>query len=541
MKSYLRICFATIAMAVVMSARATVALAAGPDIAEIAAAAKQTAAKLATTGASWETLIVRPQATVHVRIVRSPTMKKTRITIEPPGGAEQPIAQIIERDGFWYVTQQGQRLKNRAYETPFQLATVPALLAMAELRFAASTDPAAYGTFESAEGTLATYRAPLPPQARTQAASAVADARRVGGEKFEKFNPELRATMEALSEMLEHGIPTRVDVDRGLVVYTSSPQLTVSTIDFRWMDPVPASEFDVSGNWEDNTSDPTAGDLNSLAMLQHAGTWQPGMATPDTETRLVDLTTGKIRRVPFRDGMCGLGCFSKDRLSVIVSAMDPTTSVMGLYQINLRTGENKRLGGTALATGITMGAALSPDGTRVVVSHKDGNESILRWRIAVVNLQTNETKLIGEAMDVAFLSWAPDGQSIVLLRREDNGDPNKVPDSTIVRMDLSGNLTPVRRGRDPVVLGDGRILFLDTSDSLWKTCAITGEDVKTVGDGLKDYFFPSPSPDGKRLMMMHKNTSTPTAAPTAEIIDLATGAATPLKLPAGLWTMPSWK
>ncbi len=239
--------------------------------------------------------------------------------------------------------------------------------------------------------------------------------------------------------------------------------------------------------------------------------------------------------------MCGLGCFSKDRLSVIVSAMDPTTSVMGLYQINLRTGENKRLGGTALATGITMGAALSPDGTRVVVSHKDGNESILRWRIAVVNLQTNETKLIGEAMDVAFLSWAPDGQSIVLLRREDNGDPNKVPDSTIVRMDLSGNLTPVRRGRDPVVLGDGRILFLDTSDSLWKTCAITGEDVKTVGDGLKDYFFPSPSPDGKRLMMMHKNTSTPTAAPTAEIIDLATGAATPLKLPAGLWTMPSWK
>jgi Tol biopolymer transport system component len=311
----------------------------------------------------------------------------------------------------------------------------------------------------------------------------------------------------------------------------------VSTIDFRWVDPVPASEFDVSGNWEENTSDPTTGDLDSLAMLQHAGSWQPGSRTPDTETRLVDLTTGKIRRIPFRDGLCGIGCFSKDRLSVIVSGMDPTTSLMGLYQINLKTGENRRLGGAALANGITMGAALSPDGTRVVVSHKDGNESILRWRVAVVDLQTGDAKLIGEPMDAAFLSWAPDGQSIVLLRRDENGDPNKVPESTIMRMDLTGNLTSIRPGRDPVVLNDGRILFLDPSDSLWKTCTLSGEEVKTAGDGLKDYFFPAPSPDGKRLLMMHKNPS----APVPEIIDLVTGATKPLSLPSGLWSMPSWK
>jgi hypothetical protein len=59
-----------------------------------------------------------------------------------------------------------------------------------------------------------------------------------------------------------------------------------------------------------------------------------------------------------------------------------------------------------------------------------------------------------------------------------------------------------------------------------------------LGDGLKEFNFPSVAPDGKRLILMRFDEST---RPHPHLVDLASGEATPLDVRAGLWVAPTWR
>jgi len=50
---------------------------------------------------------------------------------------------------------------------------------------------------------------------------------------------------------------------------------------------------------EDYADDPTTGDLMDLVMIGHAGVWRPGAKGREIEGRLLDLKTGRCRRIPF--------------------------------------------------------------------------------------------------------------------------------------------------------------------------------------------------------------------------------------------------
>lgn len=119
-----------------------------------------------------------------------------------------------------------------------------------------------------------------------------------------------------------------------------------------------------------------------------------------------------------------------------------------LYEVDLRTGQNRRLGGELLASGFSLMPALSPDGKTVAVLHKGATGAILDLQVCLVDLESGEARTLGDLGDMAFLSWFPDGKSLLLLNREvtDPADVTSPRPDTIARLDLNGRMTKIRDG-----------------------------------------------------------------------------------------------
>ena len=343
-----------------------------------------------------------------------------------------------------------------------------------------------------------------------------------------------------MKDLLDHGVETRVDLGSGMIVRYGSVQRLTRVVDFRWRDRVDPADFAVEGRrWEDFTDDPTAGDRDELVMIGHAGVWRPGMRSSETDGRLLDLKSGRYRRIPFRGGQVMPGCFLPGRTRVAVTGLDATgDGAMGLYEVDLKTGANRRLGGDLLAGGFALFPSLSPDGRTLAVLHKGAEERRLNSQVCLVDVKTGAARRLGEPNDLAFLSWRPDGRGLVLLVRVPDAEKSRLVD-TIARLDLDGTLTNLREGSMPAVLADGRrILFKDSQAGTWHTCNLDGQDVKPYADGLEGYGFPAPAPDGKRLMMMRFQ---PGQAPVPVVLPIDAGQGKPATTAAGLWAMPAWR
>ena len=126
----------------------------------------------------------------------------------------------------------------------------------------------------------------------------------------------------------------------------------------------------------------------------------------------------------------------------------------------------------------------------------------MRGQVFLIDVKTGDARPIGKPMDTAFLNWTADGQHIVLLDRKSK-DLNSPSVTSLAIMDLEGRVSILHSGGFPVLLADRQtILFEDSDTRLWHTCDLKGQEDKLFGDGLKGYGFPSPAPDGKRILMM---------------------------------------
>lgn len=83
-----------------------------------------------------------------------------------------------------------------------------------------------------------------------------------------------------------------------------------------------------------------------------------------------------------------------------------------------------------------------------------------------------------------------------------------------------------------------RIVECDGELDLWQTCDLSGGDVRAIGDGLKNFGFPTVSPDSTRLMMMRFGSDN---RPQTHVIDIATGKTYPLSFGPGFWARPVWR
>lgn len=355
-------------------------------------------------------------------------------------------------------------------------------------------------------------------------------------------DPQTQKTIAGLRSALEHGLPLIIDSKNGMIAEYDTAKVSVRISDFHFIDPAPALENEIERvaqmkeTWQDFTSDPTTAKPDGLMMIGHCISWRPGQPGRDTECLLLNLATGQSRRVPFTGIAAIPGCFVRNRSAVVVSGMEVDQGTVHLYEIDLKTGANLRLGGKTLAVGQTLLPALSPDGRTLAAHFKNGKTKILDTQVALIDLASGEAKLIGEPFDGAFVNWLPDGKGLILLKRE-YSDVNKPSINTVCKMDLSGALTPLFKGDCPLVV-DGGIFFESSESKKWNICDFDGKNPRQVGDGLARRGFPTASPDGKKVIMMAFD---PDTGPRPVLIDLATGKSQSINVSGGLWTSPVWR
>jgi Tol biopolymer transport system component len=280
---------------------------------------------------------------------------------------------------------------------------------------------------------------------------------------------------------------------------------------------------------------------NDLVMIQHLPGWTPDQGEGDMLTALVNIKTGQMIRVPYRGAafMPMSYCFSRDRTKVYASGNVSSENGSALVEIDLLSGDERRLTSPAIA-GNWMGPVLSPDGKTLASLNYTGEnrENVRASQIYLTDVATGQSRPIGKPLDAAILSWLPDGSGLVFMIRK-SSDPTKASVDTIARMDSSGAVTPIRAGSWPVVLSPyERIVFLDEAQKRWKICDLAGKDLAVIGNGLGDFHFPTASPEGKQLIMMGYDSK---GGLRPYLVDIARGTTTALPVEEGLWSAPAWR
>jgi hypothetical protein len=508
-----------------------------PDLKEVAEQGVKSLGLMNSRAAQWRSVLEIKGIPFIVTTLVDHGRKRMEFSVTYQG-EQAKLAQIIERDNAWYVTQEGEPpTKYRPFEAVFKLATIMMFHELADARFVNDASDN-IGDFESLDGNIATYRTPLVGEMRKMVERTIQANEEMIQHSATAPPPENVTMVNKLKDLLAKGIARRIDVTNGLIVETGTVDRRYRVEDFRWLDRVDDGSFDISKTkWVDVTSDPTTGDLDDLLMIGYSGTWRKGQRTPDTDTMLISTRGAQVRRVPFKGMLCMPGCFLRDRSRVVVTGVSAETGAIFPCEVNLKNGENRPLGGEALRVGYTFGPVLSPDGKLVAVTHTDSSLKFLTSQVWLIDVESGKARAIGVPQDMAFPSWAPDGQSLFITIRTPTPDPNQVPDANTYRMKLDGSTENIVHGDSAKVLSDGRLLFQDRTDRLWKTCSLDGKNIKPLGDGMKQYAFPTLSPDGLRLIMQHVSDE----GPWPEVFTLSELHGTPLNLPKGLWVLPTWQ
>jgi hypothetical protein len=290
----------------------------------------------------------------------------------------------------------------------------------------------------------------------------------------------------------------------------------------------------------DCSDDPTTGNLDDLVMIAHAPAVHPGDKNYDLDGRLMDVRTGRFRRLPFPGGVVMPSCFLKDRRFVVVTGMDIDTGSLRPFEIDLKTRQCTALGHPVLDSGLTLFADVSPDGKTVVVNHIDAvaKTGLLNSQLFLIDLASGHAQPVGKPIDAAFVKWTADGRHLVMVLRKSK-DLNSVPEKLLVTMDMEGHVTELLRGDEPTLLADRQtILFQDPDTDLLNTCDLEGKNVKLFANGLKGYGFASPGPDGKRILMMH---FIPGALPQPVVLNIGESRGRVVTQVGGLWGYPVWR
>lgn len=513
-----------------------------PDVNAVRSAGVRTKERLIDSAASW-TAVISTSGGRHVslEILRTPTARRTIVSTTDENGRPVEIARIIERDGLWYVQEEGAKPgKYRTGECPFRFAAIPFFAARAELRPVIATE--SMGQFDGIVDGVASYRVPLDQATRSQFEGILRQVKELS-QKDPSFldRPGMKERVGLFEGLLTRGMPMKIDIQDGVLREFGQPtslQTQVSRIN--WQPKADAAEFSVEGiNWDDNSSDPTIADPASRqewVMIWNTLAVDPATGKGDPDGRLLDLKTGRLRRIPFEGEISIPGCFSKDRAKVFVTGVSEER--YGLYEIDLKTRKNRRLAADTLTSGFIADPILSPDGKTIAVGSTDFAKGPGNRQIYLVDVASGTGRMLGKPSDLSSMSWTSDGKGLIFGLQ--SGDD--IGSHTVSRLDLNGSVSTITNGSSPLLLNDGRILFqvysVDGRRWQWKTCDNEGKGVALFGDGLSKFAFPTPAPDGQRLMIIGVNDRKETMPFVFRIGELPDK---PVVQQGGMWATPKWR
>lgn len=474
----------------------------------------------------------RRETTIECVVWSAPPDFRLDLFLTRRGQEPARFISLVQLDARWHV-REGGGIQGvwRPYEAPFTLGSA--------YRYLEEAWPKAYARqggdrLEGTRGELAFVRREVSGARRTQLEGALDSLREVRARTEPGPESErLQARITELADVLEQGIPLVLEAASGTWTTTGREGFPVKHFPVEWRGDAPPKVQAPAG-----LPDRTQPLGPNLLMIGHDSRWRPadGSERAVFDGHLLDLDSLELRRIPYRGAEVSPGCFVDERRAVVVlgHARERT-----LTRLNLADGSSHRLGGDAfLPTGQLACPALSPDGDRLAVLYAGEREALLSFRLHLVDLADGTTQAIGEPFDGHGLSWLPDGEGLIAVRRTPGEGGEAV--ATIVRLGLDGSVRELRGGDFAQVCGAAgaeRILF-ERADGLFCTCDLTGGDEQLLGDGLADHGFPAVAPDGVRAVFMRFDPST---GPRPVVVDLADGSATPLEVGPGCWGMPAWR
>ena len=515
------------------------------DMDALARSGAASAERLRTSPASWTVdNTLGSGAVISTKIIRAGGVGantgswRATFDITNPAGRVQAL-QIISRDGLWYATDKSGSCKYRPYELPTESPFMYLCLERCTPLFVTPDRPLTGAMLEGVKDHIATFRLALDADSARFMQAVIDNLHALQQQSGKPLGAELDKQLADLKDFLANGMAVRVDVSTGQIIEFGAPKLRTRISGFRFLPHADPADFAVADRpWQDYSDDPTAGTLDDLIMIGHYPPGRVGNKNYDLDGRLMDVKTGRFRRLAFEGGVVMPGCFLKDRRAVIVGGMDSQTPAIRPYEIDLKTGRNRLLGGALLQQGFTLIMDLSPDGKTLALFHSDPAAGLLHGQVFLLDIKSGVAKPIGKPIDTGFLNWTADGQHIVLLDRKST-DLNSPSIGSLAIMDMEGRVNLLRRGNFPVLLADRQtILFEDSETTLWHTCDLKGQDDKLFGDGLKGYGFPAPAPDGKRILMMKFE---PGKLPLPIVLPIGESKGQVITNVPGLWGMPAWR
>src|SRR5439155_6038354 len=119
-------------------------------------------------------------------------------------------------------------------------------------------------------------------------------------------------------EQLAKGIPLGIDETTGIMVEFKLREMLISFEDFKWPSKATDSDFALPKNalWDDQTQPWSRAELNDCAMVGHDPLFQEGSKSPGIDGYLLNLRTGRVRRLPYEGITSMAGSFLKDRREV---------------------------------------------------------------------------------------------------------------------------------------------------------------------------------------------------------------------------------
>lgn len=510
--------------------------AAAPDLAELKALGARTRKMLASRPAEWTAYYAVRDDFVVVHVLQAPGgRRKVDVAIEREG-QRTPVLHVLERDGSWLVAEaEGANGAWRPWEAPLRLTFLIAPLAHALEPETLEELKGELGTFDGVTKGVARWSLASPDAALAAFGEDTEALRKwIAADATRRTDPAVRARVRALGRRekeLEEGVVTHVDQATGLVVMAGLPGERRALAGFRWLEAVPEETFAPGVTPPvDGRGDPLAGGRpDDLVLFGACGYWTPqgGKTDPGSmvlDARLVDLKTGAARRLPV-PGLALAGAWSRDRTKVYAVTDDEG----GPWELELRSGRRRRLGGAPLAAGRSSYPALSPDGKTLAVVHRAGDAAP---RVHLIDVASDAAaRPLGPPLVAGCLSWLPAGDLLLAVRDPDGSDQVAV-------LGKDGSCTPLRAGKLPLAMADGkRFLFLDPAANGWCTADVApgGPPLTPLLGGLPFHASPALSPDGTRILFVEGQSGQPV------VYDLATGAKTTYQIGPGLWGSAVWR
>ncbi len=486
---------------------------------------------------AWTKRIFGTGPAVEVTNVLSGNRLNQVIYMLQQNGGRAGILSLTVRDGVWYAHETSLlRGRYRPFEAPFGMPSAYLLLALADLQV---IEPGIVARFREQTDEHVVLRLDLPPELK-QSIQAKIDAllsqRGAVEQAVGVWN--LRLALANLRQTLKTGRLVRVDRATGVLLDFYSPGMGIETTLFNADYRATTQDFDVSGaDWADLTHDPTAiDDRTDLMMIANSPytTLHNLQHMPSAmDQRLVNLHSRELRRIPFQGVAMGEGAFSHDRRQVYLMGLELGQSSLGLYRIDLSSGEQQRLDHGQFPDGVPMKPVLSGDGAKLAVHLLMPSQGV---QVCVLDLATDQVRVLGAPRLLASGTWLDDDSGLV-VQYVDSIAAARARQFQIARLDLQGNLRLLTPGMFPQVIPrSGRILY--QLNDAWHTCDLDGQNVELYAKGMKDCLGPTCSPDGQRLLWLRQR---PEALPMPVLQLFGRTRVKELDLGPGRWGGPIWR